>query len=118
MSWRHLSCPGCRIRVRADAREIDLLDGRCPICAETLGPISPASSVLGFRSFDLDTLSDHPSNELPSAIGEAVDLVVRRETARTRDSFDADRWSDDGGAVNAEKVARWASGGLIGTPLA
>ncbi|TMK99162.1 MAG: hypothetical protein E6G34_06625 [Actinobacteria bacterium] len=111
MSWRHLSCAGCRIRVRADAREIDLLNGRCPICAETLGPVSPASGVLGFRSFDLDTFSDHPSNELTSAIGEAVDLVARRETAPARDDFDADRWSDDGGAVHGETVVRWPSAG-------
>jgi hypothetical protein len=114
MSWRHLSCASCRIRVRADAREIDLLDGRCPICGEMLGAVSPASSVLGFRSFDLDTLSDHPSNELSRATGEAVDLVASHGTTPALDDFGADRWSDDGGAVNGETVTSVAGGGVIG----
>jgi hypothetical protein len=100
MSSGHLSCASCRIRVRADAREIGLLDGRCPICGEPLGAIAPASAVLGFRSFDLDAVSEHPPTKLPSGSGEAVDLAARRATAAAGDDFDADRWSDDGGAVN------------------
>jgi hypothetical protein len=113
MSCRHLSCGGCRIRIRADAREIDLLDGRCPICAEALGAISPASSVLGFRAFDLDAFSDHPSTKLPSATGDAVDLVARDATASATNDFAADRWTDDGGAVD-DVVARRPVAGLIG----
>jgi hypothetical protein len=110
MSWRHLSCGGCRIRVRADAREIDLLNGSCPICGETLAATSPASSVLGFRAFDLDALSDHPTNKAPSAAADAVDLFSRRGTASERHDYDADRWTDDGGAVHGLPASRTGAG--------
>lgn len=113
MSGRHLNCAGCRIRIRAGAREIDLLDGRCPICDETLGAMAPASSVLGFRAFDLDTLSDHPSTKLPRATRDAVDLFARHAPALSTNHFDADRWTDDGGAVDGAAARRTAAG-LIG----
>jgi hypothetical protein len=58
MSPRHHSCPGCRIRVLANAPEIDLLEGSCPICGVTMTPVSSARGVMGFRLFDLDALSD------------------------------------------------------------
>jgi hypothetical protein len=58
MSPRHRSCPGCRIRVLANAPEIDLLEGSCPMCGATLTPASSAQGVMGFRLFDLDALSD------------------------------------------------------------
>jgi hypothetical protein len=58
MSRRHHSCPGCRIRVLANAPEIDLLEGSCPICGAVLMPISSARGVMGLRLFDLDALSD------------------------------------------------------------
>ena len=57
MSRRHHSCPGCRIRVLANAPEIDLLEGSCPICGAVLMPISSALGVMGLRLFDLDALS-------------------------------------------------------------
>ena len=58
MSARHLSCDGCRIRVRASAPEIGLLEGSCPICGAELKAVPFPSGVLGFRSFDLDALSE------------------------------------------------------------
>jgi hypothetical protein len=58
MPSRHLSCRGCRIRVLANAPEIDLLEGSCPICGATLGAVPSAQDVMGFRWFDLDALSD------------------------------------------------------------
>jgi hypothetical protein len=66
--------------VRADDPEIALLEDRCPICGATLRPVSAASEVIGFRSFDLDALSDR---------------------------LDAHRWSDDGGDMIGQAVARW-----------
>jgi hypothetical protein len=72
--------------------------------------MSPASSVLGFRAFDLDALSDHPPNKLPSATGDAVDLFARHATASERHDFDADRWTDDGGAVDGLLASRTAAG--------
>jgi hypothetical protein len=106
MSLRHLSCPGCRIRVRASAPEIDLLEGSCPICGGTLREVS-ASGVIGFRSFELDALSGQESSGPPPTPGQPVDLVVRREAALARDAFDAARWSDEGGSVSGEAVAEW-----------
>jgi hypothetical protein len=58
MTPRHLGCPGCRIRVFANAPEIDLLEGSCPICGASLRPVSSARDVMGFRWFDLDAFSD------------------------------------------------------------
>jgi hypothetical protein len=75
--------------------------------------MAPAWSVLGFRAFDLDTLSDHPSTKLPSATGEAVDLFPRHAAAPSTNHFDADRWTDDGGAVDG-LAARRTAAGLIG----
>jgi C4-type Zn-finger protein len=77
----HLSCPGCRIRVRASAPEIDLLEGRCPICGATLRAVSSASGVMGFRSFDLDALSEQEPSGPPPTLAQPVDLVARREAA-------------------------------------
>jgi hypothetical protein len=112
MSSRHLSCPGCRIRVRASAPEIELLEGSCPICGATLTPVSSASGVMGFRSFDLDAFSEqesggHPPTGPPPTPGQPVDLVVRRKAALARDGFDADRWSNEGGRVSGEAVGDW-----------
>jgi hypothetical protein len=107
MSSRHLSCPGCRIRVRASAPELDLLEGSCPICGVTLRAVSSASDVVGFRSFDLEALSDQELDHRPSAPGNPVDFVARRKAASVRDDLDAERWSDDGGSINREAVAKW-----------
>lgn len=107
MSSRHLSCQGCRIRVRASAPEIELLEGRCPICGAKLNAVPFPSGVMGFRSFDLDALSEQGSSDRPAAPTHPIDLVARRQAAMARDGFDADRWSDEGGSVSAEAVAEW-----------
>lgn len=107
MSSRHLTCLGCRIRVRANAPEIALLEGRCPICGATLRPGLSASRVVGFRSFDLDVLSQHGSVDSPDA-SEATPagFAARREAASAWDYRDAARRSD-GGGVKSEAVAKW-----------
>jgi hypothetical protein len=107
MSSRHLSCQGCRIRVRASAPEIELLEGSCPICGGTLRAVPFPSGVIGFRSFDLDALSQQGSSHRPPTPAQPVDLVARREAALARDGFDADRWSDEVGCVSSEAVAEW-----------
>ena len=107
MSSRHLSCQGCRIRVRASAPEIELLEGSCPICGAKLRAVPFPSGVMGFRSFDLDALSEQGSSDRPPTPAQPVDLVARREAALARDGFDADRWSDEGGSVSGEAVAEW-----------
>jgi hypothetical protein len=97
MSARHLSCRDCRIRVRASAPEIVLLEGSCPICGATLTAVPLPSGVVGFRSFDLDVLSEQGSGDRPPRPGQLVDLVARREAALARDGSGADRLSDEGG---------------------
>ncbi len=59
---RHLGCRACRIRVRASAPGVALLEGRCPICAAPLSPVSAAEEVVGFRLFDLDPFSEKESH--------------------------------------------------------
>jgi hypothetical protein len=73
MPPRHLSCRCCRIRVLANAPEIDLLEGCCPICGATLIPVSSAQGVIGFRRFDLDALSDGGLSGAPHAVRRPVD---------------------------------------------
>jgi hypothetical protein len=107
MSFRHLSCPGCRIRVRASAPEIGLLEGSCPICGAALKGVSSSSGVLGFRSFDLDALSEQESSDRPPAPRQPVDLVACRAAVSARDDVDAERWSDEGGSVALEAAAEW-----------
>jgi hypothetical protein len=107
MSFRHLSCPGCRIRVRASAPEIGLLEGSCPICGAALRPVSSSSGVLGFRSFDLDALSEPESSGPPPTPGQPADPLARRGAASARDDVDAQRWSDEGGSVAREAAAEW-----------
>lgn len=107
MSSRHLSCQGCRIRVRASAPEIELLEGSCPICGAELRAVPFPSGVLGFRSLDLDALSEQGSSDRPPRPAQPVDLAARREAALARDGFDAERWSDEGSSVSGEAVAEW-----------
>jgi hypothetical protein len=107
MSSRHLSCQGCRIRVRANAPEIELLEGSCPICGAKLRAVPFPSGVIGFRSFDLDALSEQRSSDRPPTPAPPVDLVARREAALARDGFDAERWSHEGGSVSGKAVAEW-----------
>jgi hypothetical protein len=108
-SARHLSCADCRIRIRASAAEIGLLEGSCPICGASLQAASAASGVIGFRSFDLDPLREQGSAD-PSperSPGEPINLGARRDTALGRDALDADRWVDEGGSLSCEAVAEW-----------
>ena len=107
MSSRHLSCQGCRIRVRASAPEIELLEGGCPICGAKLTAVAFPSDVLGFRSFDLDAFSQPRSSDRPSTPAHPVDLVARREAALARDGFDADRSSGERASVSGAAVAEW-----------
>lgn len=113
MSSRHLSCEGCRIRVRASAPEIGLLEGRCPICGVKLSAVPFPSGVLGFRSFDLDALSDQASSDRPAEPAPPVDLVARRTASLVRDALDTDRWTDEGGTAAGEAAGRVAGGPLI-----
>lgn len=107
MSSDHLSCQHCRIRVRASAPEVGLLEGRCPICGTDLEAVAFPSGVIGFRSFDLDALAPGAPCDRPSVIGRPADLVARREAALARDDFDADRWSDEGGSVSSVALTEW-----------
>ncbi|HMD56908.1 MAG TPA: hypothetical protein VKG82_05495 [Solirubrobacteraceae bacterium] len=109
MGFRHLSCPACRIRVRANAPEIELLEDRCPICEATLRPVSSASAVLGYRSFDLDALSQQESNDQPNPRANPADLLSHPEIASPRDGLDTHRWSDDGGSLTGGAVANWST---------
>jgi len=113
MSFRHLSCPGCRIRVRASAPEIGLLEGSCPLCGAALRPVSSSSGVLGFRSFDLDALSEQEPGDPPPAPRQPIDLVARREATLARDDVDAQRWSDEGGSSAREAAADWPGDAVI-----
>jgi hypothetical protein len=74
-----------------------------------LRPALYASDVVGFRSFDLDSLSEQVSYDQPNPADNRADLVFRREAASVRDDLDADRWSDDGGNVTSEAVAKWSA---------
>jgi hypothetical protein len=81
MSSRHLSCEACRIRVRASAPEIALLEGSCPVCGAKLRAVPFPSGVLGFQSFDLDVLSGQSTDRLPT---QPADLLARREAVSAR----------------------------------
>jgi hypothetical protein len=105
MSTRHLCCADCRIRVLASDPEIDVLEGRCPICEAALNAITSAAGVVGFQSFDLCVLSDQASGDLPP--GRPADLAARRNAASARDGLDVDRWSDEGGSISVQARAEW-----------
>jgi hypothetical protein len=83
MSGDHLGCGWCRIRVHATAPAIDLLEARCPICEVPLAPV-PASSVIGFRLFDLDPFSEPEVAAAWTELVAPADLFVRRETSPAR----------------------------------
>lgn len=63
---------------------------------------------MGFRAFDLDALSDQESHDRPNPPEKPADFISRREAALARDDLDAHRWSDDGGSMTIEAVARWS----------
>src|SRR6185312_8241713 len=100
-----LCCADCRIRMLASAPEIDVLEGRCPICEAALNAITSAAGVVGFQSFDLCVLSDQASGDLPP--GRPADLAARRNDASARDGLDVDRWSDEGGRISVQARAEW-----------
>jgi len=104
MSSCNLSCPDCRVRVRARAKDIALLEGNCPICGATLR-FSSASEALGLRLFDLDALSEQDGSSPPASPGTPVDLVARHAAASARSAVDAEYGSDDGSSVNSAAVA-------------
>jgi hypothetical protein len=81
MSLHHVSCAVCRIRLRATAPEIELLDGMCPICGLRLQPATDAASVLGFRSFDWGDDGDQPTGEPSDPAPPPTDMVTRRRVA-------------------------------------
>jgi hypothetical protein len=60
---------------------------------------------VGFRSFDLEALTEQPSNDPAPSEGQLMDLVARRQAALARDDADAQRWSDEGGSVAGEAAA-------------
>ena len=105
MSPRHLICRGCRIRVRGNVPEIDLLEGMCPICGARLRLPSSISGVMGFRLFDLGPLSDGGLSGAPPAVGRPVDFVGHHGAAVARDDRDAQRWLDEGGSFPSKAVA-------------
>jgi len=118
MRASYLTCGPCRIRIRANAPQIDLSDDMCPTCGAQLQPAARVASVLGLRSFDWFADS---SGELPEPLGPPTppaDLRAHRERAGTTvgdepatavETADAERWSNDGGrpSAAAEAVAPW-----------
>jgi hypothetical protein len=106
MASGHLSCPACRIRLRADSPAIAVLEDRCPICGATLTTVASVSNVVGFRSFDLDALFERESDHQPDSPLDPADFVSRRAAACARDAHDDGRWSDDGGSTASEAVSQ------------
>jgi hypothetical protein len=104
---RHLSCPACRIRVSANARAIAVLENRCPLCGAELEAACSAAAVIGFRSFDLDVLSEQRSNVDADRLGSPNALLPSRKAASAQDLLDASRWEDDGGRVLGEVAVKW-----------
>lgn len=78
MSAGHLSCTRCRLRVLADAPAIGLLEAHCPICGDALTP-APAESLLGFRFFDLDPLSEHGPRQFRGSLAPPAELLPRHD---------------------------------------
>ncbi len=107
MAALHLSCPACRIRVRADAPAVAVLENHCPLCGAPLSAVSSAAAVLGFRSFDLDEFSEQAASEHADPSGNPDGLVARRRPASMQDAADAHRWEDDGGSVAVEVALKW-----------
>lgn len=107
MAARHLSCPACRLRVRANAPAIAVLENHCPLCGAPLSAVSSAAAVMGFRSFDLNELSEQTPSEHADRSGNPDDLVARREAASVQEALDSHRWEDDGGSAAGEVALKW-----------
>ena len=109
MSSRNLSCPACRIRMRADGPDVDirLLEGNCPICAARLTEVSSAASVVGFRLFDLSALADQDVGDPPPTSGEPITALL---DARLRSGEMT--WIRNAGRMTAAAStrARWRTG--------
>lgn len=84
----HLGCKSCRIRVHGNAPAIELLEARCPICEVPLAP-APASSVIGFRFFDLDPFSEPGARQIGASPAAPPNLLIRLETSSARRGGDA-----------------------------
>jgi hypothetical protein len=106
MAACHLSCPACRIRVRANAPEIAVLEGRCPLCEARLTAVSSGTAVMGFRSFNLDELSEQDADDHADPSGYPTDLVALREALGAQDPLAAQRWEDDGGSIANAAAAK------------
>lgn len=104
MSSLYLSCMGCRIRVRENGPDIDLLEGMCPICGETLHLTSP-SRVMGFRLFDLGPLSDGVGPQRAAA--RPADPARHRSASVALDYGDVQRSLEDGWSLSSEAVSQW-----------
>ena len=85
-----------------------------PALRSPLSAVSSAARVMGFRSFDLDELSEQMSSHLEQRSGRLADrsgnpddLFARRNAASVQDALDAHRWEDDGGSVAGEVALKW-----------
>jgi hypothetical protein len=101
----HLSCPACRIRLRADSPAIDLLEKRCPICGATLREAASASELVGFRSLEPSALFGRELDDHRGSTADPAEFLSRRQAACARDAHDFERWSDDGGIADDDAVA-------------
>jgi hypothetical protein len=76
----------------------DLTDGSCPGCGQSLEPVAKLAEVMGFRSPNLYDRS------VPPRIAERMsDISGGRAAAEAQ--LDADRWFDEGGALQREAIA-------------
>jgi hypothetical protein len=105
MSCAHLSCSGCRIRVREGSPEIVLLEERCPLCGATLCRAPSSESVIGFRWFVTEMLTGRSHDRQSGPLARPIDLASRRQAPPARDGLDAGRWLDDGGYAVSEPAA-------------
>jgi hypothetical protein len=72
-----------------------------------LTPAASVSSVLGFRSFDMDALSEHEADGRQNALGSPVGLLASRQTGLAREELDGERWPNEGVAAVAVAIAKW-----------
>jgi hypothetical protein len=94
----YFKCVSCRIRVSVAGAATDLTDGSCPGCGQSLQPVAKLTEVMGFRSPNLYDRS------VPPRIAERMsDISGGRAAAEAQ--LDADRWVDEGGALQREAIA-------------
>jgi hypothetical protein len=110
MSSNHLSCAACRIRIRASAPEVHLLDGMCPACGAALQAATHAADVLGFRAFDWSMVIGENWSEQPHVVLPPVDLRTRREHVAALNDLDMERSLNTDGRSVDEEVGRTATG--------